>query len=745
MKTEQKNDLSVIIPTYNSKDLLKRCLDSLEKQTFAVSQFEVIVVDDGSTDETKAMLADFQKSTRIDFSFVSIANSGPAAARNTGASHAKYDWIALLDADVIACPNWLQKAAELINQFPSVVGFEGRTKVSERENWTPFTHQTENLNGGRYPTCNLILRKEFCLFNTDYRAAFREDSDLAFSILESGYTIHFSPELLVYHPPLAPSYWKPLKLAKRYYYDALLKRRFPYRYRYDLDCHRLFYFSIPHLKQRLCFVFLCSQITFFIALVSSLFVLPASLFLGTMCLFVAFTFTYRSFKSVKMLKDFLLLLPLLPLVPWVMLTYRILGRFKYGKAPQFCKEQWLKKVGVTQRPHSYDIVMISTADWDYPFWTNKQHLACRLAKNGRRVLYVESLGLRQMTTSKRDLSRIFKRLLLSLWGTRTVYPGLYVWSPLIIPLHKFQCIRVLNQWILTRFIQHFCQKLSFHDIVFWSYNPLVETLANELKPKLQMYHCVDDLKASPNMPVEVLQEAEPAFCRSSDLVVVTTKTLLQSRLQWNRQTIYLPNPCDFEHFHTATTDLPVPSDLQNIPAPRIGFIGALSPYKVDFSLVQEVAQKHPEWSIVLLGMVGEGEPHASIKGLHQALNVHLLGVKPYEELPAYLKEFQVAVLPCPLNDYTTNMFPLKFFEYLAAGVPVVTTALPALEDYSDVSFIAKTPQEFVEALQQAVKCDEEVKQKVQNGIALAKLNTWDKRLESIVEQIESHLEEKEGH
>ncbi|MBF0239581.1 MAG: glycosyltransferase family 2 protein, partial [SAR324 cluster bacterium] len=114
--------ISVVIPAYNSKELLQRCLKSLASQTASLSRFEVIVVDDGSSDGTMDMLHSFAQNSPFKFNFRHIPNSGPATARNLGISLATCDWIAFLDADVVAHPNWIQRGLELIEQNPFAGG-----------------------------------------------------------------------------------------------------------------------------------------------------------------------------------------------------------------------------------------------------------------------------------------------------------------------------------------------------------------------------------------------------------------------------------------------------------------------------------------------------------------------------------------------------------------------------------------------------------------------------------------------
>ena len=240
-ESKQKADVfSIVIPAYNSAKLLARCLEALEKQSVQKYEFEVTVANDGSTDDTVEMLLQFQTRSELKLQWITIQNSGPGNARNAGVAISSGSWIGLIDADVIPHPDWVENAIILIQQKPDSGAFEGRTEVTQRCRATPFTHQTENIDGGRYPTCNFLVRKSLAHFHPAYLIPFREDTDLAFSILESGYPIIFAPELIVEHPPLPSSYLRPLLLARRYFYDGLLARRFPSRYRHELDAYRVF-------------------------------------------------------------------------------------------------------------------------------------------------------------------------------------------------------------------------------------------------------------------------------------------------------------------------------------------------------------------------------------------------------------------------------------------------------------------------------------------------------------------------
>ena len=383
-----------------------------------------------------------------------------------------------------------------------------------------------------------------------------------------------------------------------------------------------------------------------------------------------------------------------------------------------------------------DIVLLSTADWDNPFWTNKQHVAIELARRGHRVLYVDSLGLRRPSVSARDLGRILRRILRGIAPPRCVRPQLWVWSPLVVPLQRFALVRRLNRLTLSWGLRLWCRALRIRRDVLWTYNPMTTGLFPTADFRTVVYHCVDEIRAQPGMPARAIDAAEADLLARADVCFVTAEHLLETRRRVNPNTFYFPNVADFEHFAAARDPATtVPDDLARLPRPRIGFVGAISGYKLDLALIRAIADAHPEWSVVLIGQVGEGDPWTDVAMLQGPPNLHLLGPRPYATLPAYLKGFDTAMLPAAQNDYTRGMFPMKFFEYLAAGCPVVGTTLPALKAYTDIALLTASPAAFIEAIETTL---------AGNGAALerrleaAREHTYERRTTRMMQLLESH-------
>jgi len=393
------------------------------------------------------------------------------------------------------------------------------------------------------------------------------------------------------------------------------------------------------------------------------------------------------------------------------------------------------------KPLPKDIIYFSTADWDNPTWTNNQHMASRLARHGFRILYIESLGLRKPTVSGRDITRIYRRFKKGFRGLREVQENVWVYSPLVIPFHSRSSFRQLNRSLLKWGIHHHLQSLRFQTPLFWTYNPLTFDLTGTFNESMIIYHCVDNLAASPRLPAGAIVPAEEHLVQRADLIFTTHPNLQATLSRWNPASTYLfPNVADYSHFSAARKPGLVPDDLDSIPRPRIGFIGAVSNYKIDLECIAYIAEARKDWHWVMIGQIGEGEPETSIDLLRKP-NIHFLGPKDYQSLPDYLRGIDVAVLPNRINDYTTSMFPMKFFEYLSAGKPVIATDLPALHHYADVCSIVHTPEEFIESISAALDGHgPDLDRRLQS----AQENTWEIRLDHMEKILSEKWARKNG-
>ena len=344
-----------------------------------------------------------------------------------------------------------------------------------------------------------------------------------------------------------------------------------------------------------------------------------------------------------------------------------------------------------------DVIVLATADWDHPLWTNKQHTAISLAALGHRVLYVESLGLRPPRKGAADLPRMLKRLRRVLRWPRRVQNGVWVWSPLVLPGASHPLAQRLNRLLVRRGLDLARRWLGFRSPLLWTYNPLTLEVLSLSSFAGSIYHCVDRIQAQPEMPSDRIERAEQQLCQAVNVVFTTAPELQASLAPLNPHTHFFGNVADFDHFARAWRDPgPCPDPLKQLPSPRLLFTGAIDAYKLDLPSLTRLAQRRPDWTFVLVGPVGEADPSTDVRALQACCNVHLPGPRPYNELPDWLAHSDVALLPLRLNSYTRNMFPMKFFEYLGAGRPVVATAIPSLKSFGEAAQLVEPSEEAFE-------------------------------------------------
>lgn len=382
-----------------------------------------------------------------------------------------------------------------------------------------------------------------------------------------------------------------------------------------------------------------------------------------------------------------------------------------------------------------DFVVVSTADWDNKFWTNKQHNSVVLAKLGHRILYIDSLGIRKPTATVSDANRIIRKVKRMLSCVRKVDDNIWVMSPISLPWHGNFIIDAINDHILKYSIKLFILKHNFKKSILWSYSPIVDNLCNCNYFDIKIYNCVDDISEQPGMPKEFIKKKELELSKKVDFIFVTSHELYNQKKQLNKNTFYFSNVSDYDHFAKAQNknSFIMPKDIKNDKKIKVGFVGAISSYKLDFTLIYEVARAYSEMTIYMIGKIGEGEPNTDVSLLKSLDNVIFLGAKEYNELPRYIAFFDVCILPCNLNSYTKSMFPMKFFEYLASGKPIVSTELDSIQEFSEYCYFAKNSKEFGENILRAYKENSNLMiEKRQN---LAKNYTYETRMEKMLAQI----------
>ena len=277
-------------------------------------------------------------------------------------------------------------------------------------------------------------------------------------------------------------------------------------------------------------------------------------------------------------------------------------------------------------------------------------------------------------------------------------------------------------------------RLGLSRPILWSYVPQAEVLIERLDPSLIVYHCVDDISAHALIDTASFRAAEERFASRADLVLASAPELVRRMRALSGNVLEAPNVADTALFAQALGDIDPDPAIAALPAPRIVFTGAISEVKLDVGLLVELARLRPEWSFALVGPVGAGDPHTDISALAREPNVHLLGMREYNQLPAVLSGADAGLIPYARNELTNSIFPMKVYEYLAAGLPVVATPLPALEGLADVRLAPDAPG-IAGLLDEALAGDSPALRAERSQAAQG--HSWDERIAEISAAIEA--------
>lgn len=229
--------------------------------------------------------------------------------------------------------------------------------------------------------------------------------------------------------------------------------------------------------------------------------------------------------------------------------------------------------------------------------------------------------------------------------------------------------------------------------VGWFYSASFCPLLESIHFDTIVYDCMDELSLFKGAP-EHLIDQEKYLMANADIIFTGGKSLYESKKQFHSNVHCFPSSVDEQHFAQALNNISIPADIGDLPAPIVGYYGVIDE-RIDLQLLQETAQKLPNVSFVMIGPLAK----IDYSDLPKEANIHYLGMKTYNELPYYLKAFDIAMMPFALNDSTKYISPTKTLEYMAAGKPIISTKIiDVVRDYSSCVSLIETSDEFSNAI-----------------------------------------------
>jgi len=346
-----------------------------------------------------------------------------------------------------------------------------------------------------------------------------------------------------------------------------------------------------------------------------------------------------------------------------------------------------------------------------------------------------SMGLAPIKSGEL-LPRVTRKLKSYANLARTTEEGITVVSPAVVPFFGSRAATDANRRLLTTQIATLAKHRGLTNPILWIAIPTAIDVVGRLNESLVIYHVSDKYDAN-----TMDHATDPDFIRKlhdraidvADLIFYSSRKLLSEATRGREKSFLLEQAVDFDHWsRICKGEVPVADAIERIPHPRIGYFGAIEPWLVDQDLIKRASRERPDWNWIFIGNKSRG---LEIENL---ANVHFLPPVSYQELPSYAAGFDVCVLPWNTEvEFTSYGSAIKVREYLASGKPVVISPLPEYESMSDVLRIARSRDQFIEMVEDALR--ESGSEKAMARQEAVRDGTWDARAEWVSEMIEDAL------
>ncbi|MBE0447288.1 MAG: glycosyltransferase [Actinobacteria bacterium] len=382
-----------------------------------------------------------------------------------------------------------------------------------------------------------------------------------------------------------------------------------------------------------------------------------------------------------------------------------------------------------------DIVFVSGVDWrSNP--SSQIQISLRLGKHNR-VLFVNPA-----VSILTPIKAVIKGTGYYIPPHKQLSGNITILAPRLLPFKDSRFGNRFSRGLRIRQIKDAMRELNFKDPILIVGGARPETLGH-LGEKLSVYHCNDDYSAGTEymgVPYDWLIKREREVLSKVDLVMVVSPRLLEKKSVEHGNVFCVPTGCDAAHFEKAADGkVNLPPEIASIKRPIIGFMGHIN-NRIDFDLIYDLATLRPNWSFIFIGGPQPTVDKVKLKRLESLDNIHMLGFKPKEVLPDYVRAFDVCLIPYADDEFNRSCSPIKLYEYLATGKPTVSIPIPALEEFKELIYLASGGEEFLDQIERALSESDKELQVVR--MSVARQNDWNARAELYSDIIQRCLENK---
>ena len=386
------------------------------------------------------------------------------------------------------------------------------------------------------------------------------------------------------------------------------------------------------------------------------------------------------------------------------------------------------------------IICFGGEDWWYHHPHSKAHLMRKFARAGNKVIFVNSISMGLPSLGHKDLLPRIKRKLGSYSKlAQETSEGITVVSPASLPFFGSSASRGVNRRLIGAQIRKLAESRGLTKPILWIAIPTAAEMIGEFDESAVVYHVSDKYDANTMdhaTDPKLIGKLHAQAIDGANIILYSGRKLMEEASRGRERSHLLEQAVDFEHWARAGSgELTVATEIARIPGPRLGYFGAIEPWLIDQQLIKRAARERPSWQWIFIGNKSRGVEIESLP------NTHFLPAVPYEELPHYAAGFDVCVLPWDTDKaFTSYGSAIKVREYLATGKPVVISPLPEYEPMSDVLRIARSRDDFLNLIDEALRENDPESMKKRQAAVMD--GTWDARAEWVSDLIEKTLGEK---